>query len=72
MEPKLPTYLLTGHVAKLLGVSKFVIKRMCDLGELRCHRTNSGKSGHRRIHRDSLERWARENGVSLDGDGLAA
>ncbi|MDI4667365.1 helix-turn-helix domain-containing protein, partial [Xanthobacter autotrophicus] len=55
-EVPLPDHYTTLETAKLLGMAVRSIQLMVDRGELEAWKT---PGGHRRISRDSVERWLR-------------
>ena len=58
-------YLSCQQTAKLLGVSRSTVKRMCDGGEFASVRT---PGGHRRIPAAAVKRWIGEHGLRIDAD----
>ncbi len=53
----------TGEVAEMFDVCGATVRKWFRLGLLSCHRIPG--STHRRIRREEIERFARENGVPI-------
>lgn len=58
------TFITTTEACELLGVSKTVIKRMADSGELETWKT---PGGHRRLKRESVLRMMQEQNIPVTG-----
>ena len=64
----MPAHYTTVEVAKLLGMAVRSIQLMVDRGELQAWKT---PGGHRRISRESVERWQRLHAMAGGGGAPA-
>lgn len=59
-----PDLLTTTEAARLIGVSGFTVRRLCDRGVIPCWRLPT-RHRDRRISLAALQAWAAEHGVPL-------
>lgn len=64
MAVELDEYFTTGEVRDILGISLRSVQNYCDTGKLKCEQASLTK--YRRIHRDSLISFMKENNIPLE------
>lgn len=62
MESK--EFFTTGEVSKIIGIARKTVKNYCDEGKLRCEK--APVTNYRRIPKDALLGFMKENSISLD------